>query len=138
MGSVFIQSTASYLWFSLPLIQDIYSYAMEKSRGIELHNSVELVMKEQNLEVQGAIDWLERYAAGVHAAFLDNVAKVPSWGEAIDERVNIYIDGLAQWVRGSNDWAFESGRYFGSKGSEIRQTRVMTLLPPSVGCFKSA
>ena len=106
---------------------------MEKARGLELHNSVELVMHEQGLNVQGAIDWLERYAADVHAGFLDNVANMPSWGEDIDHRVKIYIDGIAQWVRGNDDWTFESGRYFGSKGLEIQKSRVMSLLPPSKG-----
>ena len=38
------------------------SYAVEKARGSELHNSVELVMRERGLDIQGAIDWLEGYA----------------------------------------------------------------------------
>ncbi|KDR71607.1 hypothetical protein GALMADRAFT_143861 [Galerina marginata CBS 339.88] len=115
---------------------DIDSYAMEKARGLELHNSVELVMLEQNLDIQGAINWLERYAAGVHAEFLDNVAKMPSWGKDADRRVKLYIDGIAQWVRGNDDWTFESGRYFGSKGLEIQKTRLMSLLPSSKGFVK--
>ncbi|KAF9530787.1 terpenoid synthase [Crepidotus variabilis] len=117
---------------------DIDSYAMEKARGLELHNSVELVMKEQGVNVQGAINWLERYAAGVHAGFLENVAQMPSWGEQTDKKVKTYIDGLAQWIRGNDDWTFESGRYFGSKGLEIQKTRVMTLLPPSRGYVKKS
>lgn len=111
---------------------------MEKSRGLELHNSVELVMKERDLDIQGAIDWLERYAAGVHAGFLDNVAQLPSWGEETDKKVKVYVNGLAQWIRGNDDWTFESGRYFGSKGLEIQKTRVMTLLPPSTGYVKKS
>lgn len=106
---------------------------MEKARGLELHNSVELVMAEHCLDVQGAIDWLEIYATGVHASFLDNIAKLPKWGGDIDRRVKLYTDGIAQWVRGNDDWTYESGRYFGAKGSEIKKTRVMTLLPQSKG-----
>ena len=109
---------------------------MEKARGLELHNSVELVMHEHGLDIQGAIDWLERYAAGVHAGFLDNVTKMPSWGEDVDRRVDIYINGIAQWVRGNDDWTFESGRYFGDKGLEIQKTRIMSLLPSSEGFVK--
>ncbi|KAF8968469.1 terpenoid synthase [Flammula alnicola] len=107
---------------------DIDSYAMEKAR----------VMVEHDLDVQSAIDWLERYAAGVHAGFLDNVANMPSWGEAVDRRVKMYIDGIAQWVRGNDDWTFESGRYFGTKGLEVQKTRVMTLLPPTKGFVKKS
>ena len=109
---------------------------MEKARGLELHNSVELVMHEQGLDIQGAIDWLELYAAGVHAGFLDNVANLPSWGKDVDRRVEIYINGLAQWVRGYDDWAFESGRYFGNKGLEVQKTRIVSLLPSSKGLVK--
>jgi len=116
---------------------DIDSYALEKARGLELHNSVELVMKERGLNVQGSIDWLEQYAAGVHAKFLSNIEKLPSWGRDVDRRVKIYVDGLAQWVRGNDDWTFESGRYFGSKGLEIQKTRIMTFLPPTSGYVKT-
>lgn len=114
-------------------MQDIDSYAMEKSRGLEFHNAVELVMVEQELDIQGVIDWLEKYANGVLAGFLANVDSIPSWGPDIDKRVNIYIDGLAQWVRGNDDWTFESGRYFGDRGLEVQKNRIMTLLPPSKG-----
>ncbi|KAF8900877.1 terpenoid synthase [Gymnopilus junonius] len=109
------------------------------SRGLELHNSVELVMVERNLDVQGAINWLEQYTNGVSASFLDNVANMPSWGEDVDRRVKIYTDGIAQWVRGNDDWTFESGRYFGSKGLEVQKSRIMKLhlAARSVGYIKN-
>ena len=90
-------------------------------------------MQEQDLCVQGAINWLESYAACVHDDFLANLTNLPSWGEDVDRRVKIYIDGLGQWVRGNDDWTFEGGRYFGDKGSLVRRTRIMILLPPSSG-----
>ncbi|PPQ69936.1 hypothetical protein CVT24_003686 [Panaeolus cyanescens] len=117
---------------------DIDSYAMEKARGLETHNGVELVRREHNLDIQGAINFIEARAAEVHAGFLDNVANMPSWGEDVDRRVKIYIDGLAQWVRGNDDWTFESGRYFGSRGLEIQKSRMMTLLPRSTGFVKKS
>lgn len=48
----------------------------------------------------------------------------------------MYVDGLGQWVRGNDDWTFESHRYFGDKGLEIQKTRLMTLLPASNGFVK--
>jgi len=115
---------------------DIASYAMEKSRGLELHNSVELVMKEQNLGVQGAIDWIERYTAVLHESFLANVANLPSWSEDVDKRVEIYVNCLGQWIRGNDDWTFESGRYFGDKGLLVQKNRLVAILPPSTGYVK--
>jgi len=109
---------------------------MEKARGLELHNAVELVMHEQKLGIQGAIDWLERYAAGARAGFLYNVANMPSWGEDVDRRVKIYINGIAQLVRGNDDWTFEGSRYFGNKGLEFQKTRIVSYLPSSEGFVK--
>ncbi|KDR82150.1 hypothetical protein GALMADRAFT_222029 [Galerina marginata CBS 339.88] len=112
------------------ITNDIYSFPMEKSRGggLELHNSVELVMAEQNLDVQAAINWLERYLAGVVAAFLEDIDQMPSWGKEVDQRVKICINAIAQATRGIDDWCFECGRYFGRKGLEIQKTRVMTIM----------
>jgi hypothetical protein len=70
---------------------------MEKARGLELHNSVEHVMKERSLDIQGAINWLKKYAAGVHQgyhvhqAFIENVARMLSWGEDVEKRVKMYV-----------------------------------------------
>ncbi|CAA7266764.1 unnamed protein product [Cyclocybe aegerita] len=74
-------------------------------------------MKVRGL-VQGSINWLEGYAAGVQAAFLDNIANLPSCAKEVESRVNIYVNELAQWARGNDDWTFESGRYFGDRGPE--------------------
>ncbi|PPQ72274.1 hypothetical protein CVT26_006495 [Gymnopilus dilepis] len=109
------------------ITNDIYSYAREKERGLESQNPIELLMAEKNLSVQGAIDYLAQYIAQVQAAFLDNVANMPSWGEDADRKVKMYIDGLAQWIRGNDDWSFEGGRYFGKRGAEIQKSRVVTL-----------
>ncbi|KAF8900871.1 isoprenoid synthase domain-containing protein [Gymnopilus junonius] len=106
---------------------DIYSYAIEKVRGLEINNSVEMVMAERNADVQGAMNWLGQFIASTRVPFLDNAANMPYWGDGVDGRVKIYINSLAQWVRGNDDWAFEGGRYFGKKGPEIQRSRIMTL-----------
>jgi len=94
-------------------------------------------MNELKLDVQGAMNWIECYALRILDSFLENVGKLPSWDENIDRRVKIYVDGLCQWIRGNNDWTFECGRYFGDRGLEIKQTRVMNLLPTSKGFLKN-
>ena len=111
---------------------------MGKARGLEPHNSVELVIHEQGLDIHGAVDWLERHAAGIRGDFLDGATNMPSWGEDVDRRVKIYINGIAQWIRGNNAWMFEGGRYFGNKCSEIQKTRIVSLLPPSKGFVKGS
>ena len=58
---------------------------------------------------------------------LDNIANLPSWGQEVDQRVKIYINGVAQVVRGCDNWAYEGRRYFGNRGLEVQKTKVMTL-----------
>lgn len=106
---------------------------MEKSRGLAVHNSVEVVMHEQQISIQEAMDWLGGYCDEIIEGFLADLLAIPSWGPDLDRRVAVCVNGLGQWVRGMDDWHFESGRYFGSDGPVIKQTRITTLRPPSHG-----
>ena len=36
---------------------------------------------------------------------------------------------MAWWVRGNNDWHFESERYLGDRGLEIKERGWMYLMP---------
>ncbi|KAF5349098.1 hypothetical protein D9756_009518 [Leucocoprinus leucothites] len=115
------------------LVNDMYSYPMEKSRGLATHNGVEILMRERNIPLQRAMDWLGGYCNELADGFLIDLKSVPSWGANVDQRVSTYINGLGQWVRGIDDWHFESMRYFGSEAPIVKQTRKATLIPPSRG-----
>ncbi|KXN86841.1 Delta(6)-protoilludene synthase [Leucoagaricus sp. SymC.cos] len=115
------------------LVNDIYSFIMEKSRGLAIHNGVEIVMRERNISIQEAMDWLGNYCNELAGSFLIEFESLPSWGPDVDARVAKYVNGLGQWVRGIDDWHFESARYFGSAGPVIKQTRIAGLAPPSRG-----
>ncbi|KAJ3562898.1 hypothetical protein NP233_g9287 [Leucocoprinus birnbaumii] len=117
----------------IALINDVYSLAMERSRGLNWHNSVMLVMREQNVGLPEAMDWILDYGQRVVKSFNANVDALPSWGPEVDERVKVYVQGIAQNIRGVDDWTFESHRYFGPKGMEIKRTRMMSPFPPGHG-----
>ncbi|KAF5346490.1 hypothetical protein D9756_010111 [Leucocoprinus leucothites] len=120
----------------IALINDVYSLAMERSRGLNWHNAVMLVMREQNISLPEAMEWILNYGQRVVKSFNANVAALPSWGPDVDRRVQIYVAGIAQNIRGVDDWTFESHRYFGSKGLEIKLTRTMSPFPPARGFVK--
>lgn len=109
---------------------------MERSRGLNWHNAVMLVMREQNVDLPTAMDWVLKYGQRVVRSFNANVAALPSWGPDIDRKVQIYVDGIAQNIRGVDDWTFESHRYFGPRGPEIKVTRIMNPFPPTPGFVK--
>ena len=110
-------------------LKDIFSYNLEQLRGDDLHNIITCVMNEYNTDVNGAMLWVENLLLGVAERFHDALAALPQWEEPLNSHVKAYCDGLGQWVRALDDWSFESERYFGKKGLEIKENRWMLLLP---------
>ena len=106
------------------------SYNKEQATGDDRHNIVTIVMREYGLNLPEAMDWVAKYHGKLQAKFIDDIAKLPSWGKEIDEQVAEYINcGLARWPRANYWWTFECGRYFGSKGLEYQKSRYVPLLP---------
>lgn len=54
---------------------------------------------------------------------------LPQWDEPLNSQMKEYCDGLGNFVRGHNDWHFESGRYFGDKGPGVKEKGWVDLLP---------
>uniref|UniRef100_A0A8H7XMK6 Terpene synthase n=1 Tax=Psilocybe cubensis TaxID=181762 RepID=A0A8H7XMK6_PSICU len=111
------------------LVNDMHSYIREISCGLADHNVLTPIMRDYNLDLQSALNWMDTYTSRVIERFLSNQARMPSWGPDIDARVRMYIDGLGQWVRGNDDWSCEGKRYHGSDGLVIRDTRMVTICP---------
>ncbi|KZT01823.1 terpenoid synthase [Laetiporus sulphureus 93-53] len=120
---------ATYITDLLVLDNDIVSYNKEQSVGDDRHNILTIVMRQFNVDLYGAMAWAVQYHEKVEAAFIDGLKRIPSWGEQIDEQVDEYVLGLANWLRANDCWSFESGRYFGNKGLEVQKTRYVPVLP---------
>ncbi|KAL5482772.1 STS14 [Sanghuangporus weigelae] len=114
------------------LDNDITSYNKEQATGDDSYNILTVVMRELNLDLDRAMEWVAEYHAQVQARFLNGRKQLPSWGADLDRQVEEYLDGLANWARGNVCWHFESGRYFGTKSLEVQQTRRVALLPKAV------
>ncbi|KAG0699319.1 terpenoid synthase [Suillus ampliporus] len=112
---------------------DMASYNREQATGDENHNLVTAVMVELGLDRSGAMAWATRYHTEVEKRFIDGFTKVPSWGPSTDILVKEYLDGIATWTRANTCWSYEAQRYFGTRGPEIQQTRLLSLLP-KVNC----
>ncbi len=115
------------------IVNDINSYPYARARGgiTEQYNIVTVIMNEYRLDLQRALDWLEIHVKKLTQTHLSTMARVPSWyirgvsaeADDIDRRVGIYLSVLGQWVRGSDDWVFETDRFFGERSMEIKETR---------------
>ena len=53
----------------------------------------------------------------------------------LDLDVQSYVNGMAQWLGASVQWSYESERYFGKRGLEIKKTRTLHLLPKKVNGY---
>lgn len=110
-------------------MKDIFSYNLEQLRGDDLHNIITCVMNEHHTDVNGAMLWVEDFLLGVGERFHAAKAALPQWEEPLNSQVKEYCHGLGQWVRALDSWSFESERYFGNKGLDIKESRWMLLLP---------
>jgi hypothetical protein len=86
-------------------------------------------MRELDTDVNGAMLWVANLYAELEKRFLEALIAVPKWEEPIDSQVKQYCDGLGNWVRANDNWNFESERYFGTKGLEVKSERWILLMP---------
>ncbi|KIM48679.1 hypothetical protein M413DRAFT_83524 [Hebeloma cylindrosporum] len=107
---------------------DIFSYNVEQSRG-DTHNMIVILMQYHNLSLQGAVDYVGELCKQTIDTFSTNKAELPSWGPEIDEMVARYVQGLQDWIVGSLHWSFQTQRYFGTEGLEVKKHRLVKLLP---------
>ncbi|KAI1498321.1 terpenoid synthase [Biscogniauxia marginata] len=111
---------------------DILSYNKEQACGDDEHNLVTIAMYERNLDVQGAIDWIAKLHTKMVKRFNQLYQVIPRWGGPVDLDVQSYMNGVAHFTIGNVHWSYESERYFGKRGLEIKKTREMHLLPKQV------
>ena len=88
-----------------------------------------IVQQHEQLELQEAIDYVGDLCLGCIDRFEALRQALPSWGPEIDEQLQVYIDGLGAWMIGNLVWSFETERYFGKEGRQVRHDLSVRLLP---------
>jgi hypothetical protein len=86
-------------------------------------------MREQGLDLQGAVDYSGQLCKSAIQRFEDNHTILPSWGEEVDKQVAIYIQGMQDLIVATLHWSFNSARYFGKDELTVKQNRFIKLLP---------
>jgi hypothetical protein len=86
-------------------------------------------MHHDNCSVEQAMERMAEMHQQYSRRFLQLRNDLPSWGPAIDPIAGEYVQAFADWATGNYYWQFENGRYFGSKGKEVYQTRMVAWLP---------
>ena len=88
-----------------------------------------VVQHQEKLELQEALDYVGDLCLGCSERFEMLRASLPSWGPEIDAQVKEYVDGLGDWMIGNLIWSFETERYFGTAGAQVRRDLSVALLP---------
>ncbi|KAF9002127.1 isoprenoid synthase domain-containing protein, partial [Cyathus striatus] len=83
-------------------------------------------MTEAALEICGITNDMHSYRLE-HARGLDGHNIITSIIHEHRLNLQIYVDGLGNWVRGNDCWCYESKRYYGDGGEIVRQTGIITL-----------
>ncbi|KAJ3514441.1 hypothetical protein NLJ89_g2384 [Agrocybe chaxingu] len=125
-----IKNLTAYCIDMLCIGNDLCSYNVEQSRGDDGHNLVTIVMHQLNLDVQGAFDWIGKLHDELVDKFLEEYKNVPTFKDKqATKECAEYAFGLGNWVRGNDQWSFESERYFGKDGLRVLTERTVVLLP---------
>ena len=90
------------------------------------------MMHHHGMILQEAVDFVGDLCKKRIDHFIEDRARLPSWGLEIDAQVQSYAEGLADWIVGTLHWSFDSERYFGKKGLEIKKSRIVELAPVRV------
>ena len=88
-----------------PLVQDVYSYDMEQSKGHTGNNVVTVLMKEKGISLQDAADYAGRQCNVFMQKYLQARSRVASSSTLSPDALR-YIDSLGQWVVGNLVWVF--------------------------------
>ncbi|KLO13039.1 terpenoid synthase [Schizopora paradoxa] len=106
---------------------DLYSYSMERAKGLEGNNMLTIAMKEKGLSMQEAADYVGDEITQRMNQFVADQKELPSFGEAVDKDVQKFIFSMSQWQVGNIIWSFQSSRYFGAEKDEVKKTLVVNV-----------
>ena len=102
---------------------------MEQSKGIAGINLLTVLMTEMDCTLQEATDHAGRAFHSLIDMYQRDKEHLRSWGPKIDAQVEDYMKGMEYWVIGNLHWSFESLRYFGHKGADVKEKRIVLLRP---------
>lgn len=89
-------------------------------------------MHQYKLDLYHATEWVAQYHKVAEGRFLAALMRLPTFGPEVDAALREYVTAIAAWPHGNDRWKFESERYFGTKGAEVRKAGKVPLLAKRV------
>lgn len=91
-------------------LNDIVSVENELRCG-EIHNLVLVLQQEYQLTLQEAVNRAAKMWTDELQAFIALEEQLPSFGTAVDIELGRYIASMRYWMRATEHWQYQSGRY---------------------------
>ncbi|KAI0410412.1 Presilphiperfolan-8-beta-ol synthase [Xylaria grammica] len=107
------------------LVNDVLSYRKDLELGVD-YNLIALLSK-QGMSVQHSVDKIGALIDGCYKRWYTALSELPSYGEEIDCQVLRFVDTCRLVALGNVHWSFNTGRYLGPEGHDVRKTRIMYL-----------
>ena len=86
-------------------------------------------MANLGCSLQEAMDRAGELCRDMEVRFFQLEASLPSWGAEIDHDVYLYMENIKDWIAGPRHWSFMTTRYFGDDAAQVKETRLVKLLP---------
>ncbi|KAF8145262.1 isoprenoid synthase domain-containing protein [Mycena galopus ATCC 62051] len=115
-------------------VNDILSFNVEQSAGL-IHNAIIVLMCDKEYSEAQAIEWATCTARDLISKFIVLANNIPQFDDSVDREARIYVDRIGYLIRGVWEWSFESHRYFGEHGNNVKRSGVVKRLE-KVGSHK--
>lgn len=108
------------------ICNDVVSYKPESSRG-EHHNVIAVLRARYGFSIQDAMEWAGNKGSELMTAAEHLKLRLPAFGSSVNRDLELYAEGLCNWVRACDSWSFEGQRYFGEDAAAVRMSRQLVL-----------
>jgi hypothetical protein len=105
---------------------DLLSYCKEEAEGVQ-HNIV-LICRRSGMGAQEAFDYIGDLLEVCYRDWHISLSELSPPGEALDVKVQNYIDAIQRSIIANANWSFHTQRYLGEARHEIRKSRIISVL----------
>ncbi|KAI0887012.1 Presilphiperfolan-8-beta-ol synthase [Annulohypoxylon maeteangense] len=107
------------------LVNDVLSFRKDLNLGVD-HNLIAALMS-QDRTLQQAVDEIGSMLDNCYRRWYTALAQTPVYGEEIDLAVLKFAEACRCTAVGNLHWGFKTGRYLGSDGGDVKETRILYL-----------
>jgi hypothetical protein len=99
------EASRAVLWYN-----DLWSYPKEAATGAARHNIVAIIMREQGVGLEDALEIAVEEHESSLQRMLELRAELSCFG-ADEPAARRFVDGIAAWLRATQDWSHRTPRY---------------------------